>query len=366
MAQNQDEHISKIAQDLQLLRIKRNGGRALDNAHLLKIPLHLTPEFNNALREKLEPDVYPDTPSPFKSPRELVSILVAQGDATNAKVKTLFEKQYELEWHTLTGDPDQFSFYGFCKDIAHAHANANAVADGNVDAGGENVMTYDTRRAHVNSRLYHAQQQLLEIRRLTFQKLCPPVYVRTTTPANEAPGNDETWRKWVWDNNAFIVTEENANIDWISNEDLRNHITENSKSYDNGNFPNESHLYWAVLEEDDFENPLFKTQVYVGKASDGIRNRWVTGSKSHCKRMKFARDVMCEMSNYSPAALRWEQLVDLRFLLHKACNKDGENSGLFIMRYEGNLGPAETSNINGENILFADWKPKNMKYGMNA
>jgi hypothetical protein len=295
-------------------------------------------------------------------------------------MQKLFEKQYELDWHTLTGDPDQFSFYGFCNDIVQANANADANANANADAnananadanaGGENVMTYQARRAHVISRLYHAQQQLLEIRHLTFQELCPPVYVRTTTPANEEQGIAPTWKKWIYNviNNEFTEdAEENVNINWIINDDLRAYITGNSKPYDNGSFANEdNHLYWAVLEEDD-ETLAVKAQVYVGKTKKGIKNRWLTDSKSHCKRMKLARDVMCRMANYDPTALQSEQLVNLRLLLHKAYNRKGKNSGLFIMNYNGSLREAKTNNKNGVNIEnLADWKPTHMKYGMNG
>ena len=83
--------------------------------------------------------------------------------------------------------------------------------------------------------------------------------------------------------------------------------------------------------------------------------------------MKLARDVMCRMANYDPTALQSEQLVNLRLLLHKAYNRKGKNSGLFIMNYNGSLREAKTNNKNGVNIEnLADWKPTHMKYGMNG
>ncbi len=44
---------------------------------------------------------------------------------------------------------------------------------------------------------------------------------------------------------------------------------------------------------------------------------------------------MYNMMNYDPDTLATKQLVDLRFLLHKAHHPDGSNSGLFIMGLQG-------------------------------
>ena len=132
----------------------------------------------------------------------------------------------------------------------------------------------------------------------------------------------------------------------------------------------------------------FRTQVYVGQAKNGIKERWTGGGTSHCKRMDFARDVMCNMLSYDPTALKSEQLVDLRLLLDKACNQDGGNSGLFIMDQftktvtvknrqkiigdKRRLNDAETNNIDGyasreeeTPIINSSWRLNNMDYGMN-
>ena len=89
--------------------------------------------------------------------------------------------------------------------------------------------------------------------------------------------------------------------------------------------------------------------------------------------MKFARDVMCNMLSYEPTPLLRELLVDLRLLLHKACNPNGSKSGLFIMKTgEIELNVAKRRNMNGTTIdsdntrIFDDqWKPTNMQYGLN-
>ncbi|CAB3985259.1 Hypothetical predicted protein [Paramuricea clavata] len=372
-----------------------------DRPYLLEIPGNkLTVQFYNALRKKIgiEDNVtrtiilfFLDSAVPHRSPRNLVKYLAAYNDANHKTVRKLFETQFEIKWQTESGDPDLFSFYGFCKDVVNRTSTGRGRGRGRGRRPGRDpineVMTYKTRRAHVLSKLYHAQDELHKIRDLTYQKLCPPVYARK---------DDGTWVTFTFEEkNASkairFSRQEPANIGWISNEDLRVYIQSNSvKEYEN--FPSgKGQLYWAVLEEDDFDNQVQdfgRTQVYVGQAVNGIKERWMGGGKSHCKRMGVARDVMCNMLSYDPTPLQSEQLVDLRLLLHKAWNQDGENSGLFIMdkfTKEGTgkqkkitgdaskLGQAEKDNIDGkkastsnEFILTENWNPKDMRYGMNG
>ena len=362
---------------LRKLRVKQNAIRAIGSPYL--IPLTADQRNYEALRETLKinderNDFQLLTAEEYKSPRDLVSVLVYNGDATRATVKKLFEKQYEFEWHTETGDPDPFSFYGFCDDVFQEN-------DEDLD-----VMTYNTRKAHVISRLYHVQKELLKIRHVPYQELCPPVYVLSSDATLW-----ETWKFDFHENKLKIIYSNDVekNIGWITNDKLREYITSKSLKNRSGNLPNEvGHLYWAVLEEDDYDKDRkrsetlpFRTQVYVGQAKNGIKERWTGDGTSHCKKMEFARDVMCDMLSYDPTALRFEQLVDLRLLLHKACNQNYENSGLFIMDQFINqtddqnkklLNAAETNNINGyassdrkTPIIDNFWRPKDMNYGMN-
>ncbi len=401
MAQNQEtnqETLDRIVEELENLelqdhlqrfRAKRRVVRAIDRPYLLSIPRRPTwidADFYNDLREKLGKQDQVDCNNfvtkrgNYKSPRNLVRALVRNSDATKEVVEKLFEKQYELRWHTTTGDPDQFSFYGFCQDVDQA--------------GGNNVMTYDTRRAHVISRLYHARKRLLKIRGLTYRQHCPPVYVRTKI------GKRWTWQKWICHphRRVFEECDEETDIDWISNEPLRNYITVNSvRNNRNAAFPNgDIHLYWAVIEEDDsdgeddseekddsyeeddsdekndLDDNLGKTQVYVGKAGNGIKQRWAgSQDSSHCRNMELSRNVMYNMMNYDPDTLATKQLVQLRFLLHKAHHPDGSNSGLFIMG-QGNddYEQAETRNKQGIPLQLEEKQwiliPTNMKFGMNG
>jgi hypothetical protein len=243
--------------------------REIDATSLLDISDNLTVEDYNALRRKLEINVQlerdnfqPQENEEYKSPRNLVSILAARGDANREAVKKLFATQYEFKWRTETGDPDQFSFYGFCQDLKNA--------------GGEDVMTCDTRKAHVISRLYHAQEKLHKIRHLTHlthRQLYPPVYVRTLA------NNRWTWKKWICnrDRSVFEATDVETDINWITNVPLRNYITKYSVQNDrDAAFPNgENHLYWALLEDDDLE----ETQPHAAHGTIWARHKYMLGKQ---------------------------------------------------------------------------------------
>ena len=117
-------------------------------------------EKRNAIREIDKRDL---EKIPYESPRDLVQMLVQMADMNYKTIKKLFEKQFEMKWNTNTGDPDQFSFHGFCKRV--------------YSAANKDVSTPETRKAHVLSKLYHAQEELHKIRHLSYKELCPPVYV---------------------------------------------------------------------------------------------------------------------------------------------------------------------------------------------
>ena len=369
-AKNGDEHSREFT-------VRQNAIRAISIPHRFSFPLPLTASFYNTLTNKLgipyvltEYQFHRDLRrnQTYKSPLDFVDILVSNNNATEEVVQKLFEKQYEIVWYTATRDPDQFSFYEFCESVKRARSQSEGQNSGN------NVMTYKTRRAHVISRLYQTQKELLGIRGLNHEELCPPIYARYKTV-------DSKWATWTYKYNKETksgtwVQKKGENIDWITNEDLKEYIKNKSKkqNFNDDCLPtNERQLYWAVFEEDDNQlrqpgeplpcEPLpSETQVYIGKAQNGIKERWSESGTAHSKRMEFARDVMCNMLSYDPTALLREQLVDLRLLLHKACNPDGSKIGLFIMGDDFSddkaLKEAESKDID-------KFRATDMKYGMN-
>ena len=416
MAQNGNDLNNQFQQldlDTRLQRFneKRNAVREIDEPDLLKIPSgNITVKCYNDLRTLLgcrnvlltSKICQRSQDKTYKSPRDLVQMLVHHKDMNPKTIKKLFEKQFEIKWNTDTGDPDQFSFYGFCRDVYKAR--------------GYNVMTPLTRKAHVLSKLYHAQEKLHKIRHLSHKELCPPVYVY----------NNLKWTKWKWDKkrgvNKFVEDQKPADIEWITNEKMKEYIQQNSIKKVDPN--NKEHLYWAILEEDDIEEDnieqsnsdespeddessgdykteysghIFKssneddgddeddeddeydgyqcvlpipgkTQVYVGIAGGGIRNRWVESTSSHCKNMELSRNIMYNMMNFDPETLKERQLVDLRFLLHKANNLEGDNSGLFLMSRDPvtTLSESESKGIEGVDMDGWTLEPLNMLYGMNC
>ena len=348
----------KPMDEKQRRKLKREALSVIDQK--CSIPDRFYQNLKETLGIKNEEPFLRDEPI-YTSPKDLVVLF--EGNVTQDTVRKLFENQYKIKWHTITGDPDQFSFYEFCKNVKDCRGNLE----------GNTVMTYDTRRAHVISRLYKAQEKLLEdeFQNLTYRQLCPPVYVRTKIKGTWK------WKKWMCKSQSpvFQEVEVTQNINWITYEPLRNYIESHSLQDQTNarNFPNQKkHLYWAVLEEDDSckeRGDTGQTHIYVGKAVNGIKQRWV-GSlySSHCKRMEASRNILCNFINFVPDVLKEIQLVDLRFLLHRACNKNGKNSGLFIMELPNNeLNLEENEKIHTKGLLPLTFilQPEDMMYGMN-
>ena len=108
-------------------------------------------------------------------------------------------------------------------------------------------------------------------------------------------------------------------MSWI-NPRIRQFITENAdvqrgdtESLKN-TLKNKPTLYWAVLQDNDVFNversalkleSISETQVYVGKANNGIRGRWTKDKDNHCQMMKKCLDNVFAMTTYDP--LRWKE-----------------------------------------------------------
>ena len=256
-------------------------------------------------------------------------------------MRCLIENQYKIKWNTDNKDPEALNFYKLCQKS-------------------KMFLTYDIRRAHVISRLWQKQEELRQINDLDYKQLCPPIYTR-----NE-DGNG--WRKWTRDESPFL--DEPADIDWIEDDTIRRCIQQTSTARNVGGYRK---LYCAVFKENEAQeyndenrdenvskrpSPI---QVYVGRAGRGISARWLGGTRSsHCKQMEKARYILSSMLEYDPTLLQSFQLVDLRLLLHKACNPQGDNSGLFIIDYTGD-------NLQGaEQELIGDLNANNMNRGLNG
>ena len=278
-----------------------------------------------------------DTLVVAESPPDMAEYL--KRNAPQWLVKNIIQYQFHMRWNTETGEPADYTFYQFCD-------KANTTQ----------FFKYKPRQAHVKAMLYKECRKIRAAyyqRSITKEKLCPKVYIRTT----------RGWISWQADghgeNKCDDVYIEN-DLSWID-PSIRKFITENADKQKVESLQSledslaKPTLYWAVLEDKDFVpetklklKPIGKTQVYVGKANNGIRGRWIKDKDNHCEKMKKCLDNVCAMTTYDPSTLEGIQLVDARLALAKVKRdhvkeyrlmKSGddfsENSALFVIKTFG-------------------------------
>ena len=151
---------------------------------------------------------------------------------------------------------------------------------------------------------------------------------------------NDGWKTWDTDTGTFTKSE-SENFSWI-NESIKSFIDGNADEQDVDNLEqclSKPTLYWAVLEDKDFGSgeklkleEIGKTQVYVGKANNGIRGRWTTDCDNHCAMMKKCLDNVLAMETYDPLRLEGISLVDSRLALAKV---RGERTALFAIKTFG-------------------------------
>ena len=241
-------------------------------------------------------------------------------------VVNIIQYQFEMKWNTDTpaGEPDDYTFYEFCDK-------------GNTTE----FFKYKPRQAHVKATLYKEcrRKSVNYLRGITKENLCPTVYIR-------AAGE---WVSWRADGNydgirrAISIDEGDTDLNWIT-PSIRNFIKENADEqrvdHEDLKCLAKPTLYWAVLDDRDFQSEVSllkvkrigKTQVYVGKANNGIRGRWLKDSDSHCEMMKKCLDNVCAMTTYDSLRLEGIQLVDARLTLAKIRE---ERTALFVIKTFG-------------------------------
>lgn len=348
---------------------------------------------NRAPTSYLEKEFAQINLSQLKSPLDIAkpALVGIKNDALQAFVKSLIEHQFQIRWATIDGEPKNFNYYKFC-NVENFPTNAT----NEMEEGKTKHLNFIPRNAHVKVQLYRYCRVWPKRREYSKEQLCPPVYIR-----KQGGG----WWKWNPVRNNFHEKSD-EHFAWIDHN-IRDHIFQNAHVLqDPNNFeeltpvlgkPAQPTLYWAVLQDTDFQsgghlrlNEIGKTQVYVGKAEKGIKDRWLADSRSHCKKMKKCLDIIQEMDTYAPNCLKDIQLVDARLLLAKlrreseSLESKREKCALFVMKIYGgdaeqDLATDEKRNIDGkkyagqqgdQNILSPDvcryWKPKYMAYGMNC
>ncbi len=236
-------------------------------------------------------------------------------------VESIIQHQFDIRWKTPTinGDPEDYTFYEFCD-------NENTT----------DFLKYIPRQAHVKATLYKEcrRTSVNSLRGITKENLCPTVYMRTT----------DEWVSWRADEDEFNGVEDiNTHLSWIDPA-IRTFITENADEQSRGDKNlkkslEKPTLYWAVLDDSDFKpgeklklKKIGQTQVYVGRATNGIQGRWTKDGDNHCKMMKKCLDNVCAMTTYDPLRLERISLVDARLALAKVRE---EETALFVIKTFG-------------------------------
>ena len=241
-------------------------------------------------------------------------------------VKKIIQSQFDIRWNTSSpsihenGKPDDYTFYQFCDK-----------------QNSREFLKYKPRLAHIKATLYKEcmSDKFLSYIHYDKEELCPEVFIKTLGG----------WKIWNANEPETFLDQENFNdyFSWV-NEHIRTAIEENA-DIESGIEDNlekalkEPTLYWAVLDDKDFEageklklHEIGQTQVYVGKANNGIYGRWTHDSDNHCEMMKKCLDNVYAMMTYDPSRLEGIQLVDARLVLAKV---RGERSALFLIKTFG-------------------------------
>ena len=308
----------------------------------------------------------------LRSPLDFITNRILSPKTSQTFLKKFIECQFQLKWATPNGWPREFSYYDFCEVVSQYWIQRNMR---------KKVLKNTVRSAQVKVQLYkhyisHTQHEF------EVNDLCPTVYVRT---------GERQWQSLDRELKVALEGDRVNNFDWIS-EPIRRYILSEAETIPEAELGDErltKHtLYWAVVEDSNFQagkklklNKVGRTQVYVGKAKNGIKDRWLTSSSSHCHMMKKCLSVFRDVKTYNAELVSDVQLVDAVLLLEKL--KDNAKSALFLMQTfdgEEELRDAEKRNIDGKrspidrlNIipynelrLRPRWKPIDMAYGMNG
>ena len=268
------------------------------------------------------------------SPRVLAEVcLLSKAKDAQWLVKNMIQRQFDINWETTTGEPYDHSFYDFC-DTEKT----------------KKFFKYKPRQAHVKATLYkecrHKQQMLNDLLHKTKNSVRPEVFVNTVDgwkiwqaldeedeegkftllPKDPDPISSEKF-SWI-DPSILNFIKKNADIQKPDDNSLNQSLEKPT-------------LYWAVIKDSKFKpgnclklKEIGSTQVYVGKANNGIKGRWMKDSGSHCEMMKKCLDNVCAMTTYDPLRLEGIQLVDARLALAKVREKT-EKSALFVMKTFG-------------------------------
>ena len=290
---------------------------------------------------------FPAAPD-MNSPRDLAKHLKSDLKSDQQKmVKNIIQHQFDIRWETgpPAGEPDDYTFYDLC-DMENTKAS----------------FLYEPRKAHVYATLYKEcrRKSISRLRKITKKKLCPKVFIRTP----------DGWKSWEAQKDEFSKAGMKECL-WIK-KPIFDYIKDNADEQKNETLKEslKKHtLYWAVIEDSDFRagsvlklNDIGKSQVYIGKANNGIKGRWLEDGGNHCEKMKECLDTVNAMTTYNPMFFKAIQLVDARLALAKVRGEEKEKTALFVMKTFGDDIQEKINNLNQseEKLRDAKKQPENV------
>ena len=304
---------------------------ALVLKYIFQMRVNLTEINNDEVEESLYQLLTRDKPRPgslsdyLKSKQAYAGVRAAKSPLDLAKylkkgtpqwfVRSLIQHQFDIKWDTDNGEPEDYTFYQFC-----GMKNTSS------------FLKYYPRQDHVKATLYKECRIIShDVQGMRKEELCPMVYIKAR----------DGWKRCQVDGVNFAPVEDiDDHLNWIHIK-IREFIKENADVQEDESEQSLTTptLYWAVLENRDFRNyenlelnEISKTQVYVGKAINGIQGRWTRDGDNHCSEMKRCLNNVCAMTTYDPLRLEGISLVDARLALAKVRE---EETALFVIKTFG-------------------------------
>ena len=288
----------------------------------------------------------------LKSPLDFIQKNILYSITLQTFLKKFIECQFQLKWATDNGLPREFSYYDFCEVVCQHWTQRDM---------DKKVLKNTVRSAQVKVQLYRFYTTHIQ-NEFDVRDLCPKVYVRTGEMQWQSI---DLYPRSASGRRHLVALEADGvnNFDWIS-EPIQRYILSEGETIPEAELGDarltewltKPTLYWAVVEDSNFQagenlklNQIGRTQVYVGKAMNGIKDRWLTNGSSHCRKMKNCLDAFRDNETYNAKLVSDVQLVDAVLLLEKL--KGNANSALFLMKtFDGKkkLRDAEKSNIVGK------------------
>ncbi|CAK8689423.1 unnamed protein product [Clavelina lepadiformis] len=283
----------------------------------------------------------------------------------------LIKQQYNIRWNTKSGESKPFDFFDLPKQFRKGIV----------------------RKAHMQTLLYEHKASIINLPKtvnatgtLTKEDLCPSfVYVKKDPYAKDASEADEStpvrardepkfsWQRWTVQGGdcTELGFEFPIELKWI-NPKVKTLIKKLCHPVSDDFHPeNTNNLMYLLVVNDTTSETLSEvgncSQIYIGAADEGLKEKFLQGDNCHCARMKELYEQFSTMEAFTPNTTAL--LVELRILL--ALTRK-ESHALFALQSFDDprtLG-RELHDLIIQVLCLADneiWGPAvNMKFGLNV